>query len=73
MTEAEEQQIERVLKAVRAILMDELVAVYLHGSAALGGLGPHSDIEAVEQLPRYQTIVALADALEVSVERLLVD
>lgn len=30
-------------------------------------------IEAGEQLPRYQTILALADALEVSIERLLVD
>lgn len=30
-------------------------------------------IEAGEQLPRYQTILALADALDVSIERLLVD
>jgi predicted nucleotidyltransferase len=40
-----ETQIEQLSGAVRSLLQEELVGAYLHGSAVLGGLQPHSDID----------------------------
>jgi predicted nucleotidyltransferase len=40
-----ETQIEQLIEAVRRLLQEELVGAYLHGSAVLGGLQPHSDID----------------------------
>jgi streptomycin 3"-adenylyltransferase len=42
-----EEQIERLVAAVRGALGDDIVGVYLHGSAVLGGLRPRSDVDVV--------------------------
>jgi predicted nucleotidyltransferase len=49
------EQIKRVVDGVRAVLGPELVGAYLHGSAALGGLGPHSDIDILAVSKRGTT------------------
>src|SRR5690606_30100087 len=43
--EAVTKQTERVLRLVGGVLGDGMVGAYLHGSAALGGLRPHSDLD----------------------------
>jgi Polymerase beta, Nucleotidyltransferase len=40
-----EEQLERLLGAVREVLGDDVVGAYLHGSALLGGLRPRSDLD----------------------------
>jgi hypothetical protein len=39
-------QIDRLLVTVRAVLGDDLIGAYLHGSAVFDGLRPASDIES---------------------------
>jgi streptomycin 3"-adenylyltransferase len=50
---AQRRQVEHVLAALRDVLDADLVGAYLHGSAALGGLRPHSDVDvfAVSRRP----------------------
>ncbi|HEY8479664.1 MAG TPA: aminoglycoside adenylyltransferase family protein [Spirillospora sp.] len=45
MTEEATKQAEDVLALVRDVLGEDLVGAYLHGSAVLGGLRPHSDLD----------------------------
>lgn len=45
MQESAREQVEQAVAALRRSLGDGLVAVYLHGSAAAGGLRPRSDID----------------------------
>jgi predicted nucleotidyltransferase len=40
-------QVDAALDELRGLLADDLVGVYLHGSAVLGCFGPHSDIDLV--------------------------
>ncbi len=42
-----EEQLERLLGAVREVLGEDLVGAYLHGSAVLGGLRPCSDLDVL--------------------------
>jgi len=41
------QQIDKVVSLVRDVLGEDAVGAYLHGSAVLGGLRPHSDIDVL--------------------------
>jgi predicted nucleotidyltransferase len=43
----ENEQIDLLLAAVREVLGDDVVGCYLHGSAVLGGLRPHSDLDVM--------------------------
>lgn len=61
------QQADEVTRIVREVLGTEVVGVYLHGSAVLGGLRPHSDTD-VFAVVRRPTTHAQRRAL---VERLL--
>jgi streptomycin 3"-adenylyltransferase len=45
-------QVDEVMAGLTAILDDNLVGIYLHGSAALGCFGPRSDIDLVGVLRR---------------------
>jgi predicted nucleotidyltransferase len=40
-------QLDQLVVALREVLGDDLVGVYLHGSAALGGLKPSSDLDVI--------------------------
>jgi predicted nucleotidyltransferase len=44
-TDAEEEQLDRVVGAVRDVLGDDGIGAYLFGSAVLGGLRPRSDLD----------------------------
>jgi streptomycin 3"-adenylyltransferase len=46
-SKVEEVQIAPLVDGVHAVLKEELVGVYLHGSAVLDGLRPHSDIDVI--------------------------
>lgn len=50
-----EGQVEQVLGALRDVLGRELVGAYLHGSAVLGGLRPHSDVDVLAVSARPTT------------------
>jgi predicted nucleotidyltransferase len=43
----EEVQIAPLVDGIRDVLGEDVVGVYLHGSAVLGGLQPHSDIDVI--------------------------
>jgi streptomycin 3"-adenylyltransferase len=45
--ETAREQVAEVLQALRDVLGADLVGVYLHGSAALGGLRAQSDIDVL--------------------------
>ena len=49
------EQIRSALAALRGILGDALIGVYLHGSAVSGGLRPHSDIDLLAVVERDLT------------------
>jgi predicted nucleotidyltransferase len=53
---ATEAQIEALIRGVRDVLGDDLVGAYLHGSGALGGFRPDSDIDVVVVSTRRTTI-----------------
>jgi predicted nucleotidyltransferase len=42
-----EEQLEQVLGIVRDVLGPAVVGAYLHGSAVLDGLRPHSDLDVL--------------------------
>lgn len=44
-----------VLEALRDVLGPDLVGAYLHGSAVLGGLRPHSDLDVLAVAERRMT------------------
>jgi streptomycin 3"-adenylyltransferase len=48
-------QIERLVAGVAGVLKQDLVGAYLHGSAVLGGLRPHSDIDVIAVATRPTT------------------
>jgi predicted nucleotidyltransferase len=50
-----EPQVEQLLAAVRDVLGDDLVGAYLHGSAALGGMRPGSDLDVIAVSARRLT------------------
>jgi predicted nucleotidyltransferase len=50
-----EQQLDRAVAHVRDVLADELVALYLFGSAVLGGLTPTSDLDLLAVTRRPTT------------------
>lgn len=52
---AEQEQAARVAAAVAEILGDDLLGVYLHGSAVLGGLRPYSDLDVLAVSARRTT------------------
>jgi streptomycin 3"-adenylyltransferase len=47
LTGAEARQLEAVVWLVRAVLGQQLVGAYLFGSATMGGLRPHSDLDVL--------------------------
>ncbi|MGZ8607694.1 MAG: aminoglycoside adenylyltransferase domain-containing protein [Actinomycetota bacterium] len=47
MTPADREQLDRVVKLVRAVLGLDSLGAYLHGSAVLGGLRRHSDLDVL--------------------------
>lgn len=53
---ATDPQIDQVLTGVRGVLGPDLVGAYLHGSAALGGLHPRSDIDLFVVSTRRTTL-----------------
>jgi predicted nucleotidyltransferase len=65
------EQLDRVVGLVRDVLGGAAVGAYLHGSAVLGGLNPHSDIDvlAVSRRPtaRAEKARLVEDLLEISV------
>ena len=52
---ADQQQIDRVLALVRAVLASDAVAAYLFGSAVFGGLRPESDLDVLVVSKRRTT------------------
>jgi predicted nucleotidyltransferase len=52
---ADQQQIDRALALVRAVLDSDAVAAYLFGSAVLGGLRPESDLDVLVVSKRRTT------------------
>jgi predicted nucleotidyltransferase len=50
------EQLDAVVAAVRDILGDDLVGVYLHGSGALGGLRATSDLDVIAVSARRLTV-----------------
>ena len=59
-------QVEEVVAGLNAILEDDLLGVYLHGSAVLGCFGPRSDIDLVavsQRAVRTEQRRRLVDAL----------
>jgi predicted nucleotidyltransferase len=46
---------DEVARLVGEVLGDDLLGAYLHGSAVLGGLRPHSDIDVLAVLGRHTT------------------
>lgn len=68
--EAVTKQTERVLRLVGGVLGDGMVGAYLHGSAALGGLRPHSDLDlfvvAARRLPGRERRALVDGLLELS-------
>ena len=52
---AETEQAARVVAAVAGVLGDDLLGAYLHGSAVLGGLRPHSDLDVLAVSARRTT------------------
>jgi predicted nucleotidyltransferase len=50
-----EPQLDQLLAEVRDVLGDDLVGAYLHGSAALGGLRPGSDLDVIAVSARRLT------------------
>lgn len=59
-------QVEEVLRLVREVLGAGVIGAYLHGSAVLGGLKPHSDLDVFVVSQRHTTAHerrALADGL----------
>jgi streptomycin 3"-adenylyltransferase len=48
-------QLEAVVAAVRHVLGDDAVGIYLHGSGALGGLRPTSDLDVIAVSTRHLT------------------
>lgn len=52
---ADQQQIDRALALVRAVLDSDAVAAYLFGSAVLGGLRPESDLDMLVVSKRRTT------------------
>lgn len=55
MRAAEAQQVQAAVAALRRILPEALVAIYLHGSAVAGGLRPQSDIDLMAVTSRAMT------------------
>lgn len=53
--ETAREQIAAVLEALRDVLGPDLVGAYLHGSAVLGGLRPHSDLDVLAVSERRMT------------------
>jgi predicted nucleotidyltransferase len=49
------EQLDAVVAAVRDLLEDDLVGVYLHGSSVLGGLRPNSDLDVIAVSARRLT------------------
>ena len=49
-------QTTRIVSVVREVLGDNLIAVYLHGSAVLGGLRPTSDLDVLAVARRPTTL-----------------
>jgi predicted nucleotidyltransferase len=43
----ERRKVDHLVMAVRVILGEDLIGAYMHGSAVLGGLRPHSDIDVL--------------------------
>jgi predicted nucleotidyltransferase len=50
-----EAQIDRLVKGLQDVLRQDLLGVYLHGSAVLGGLRPRSDIDVLAVSARRTT------------------
>ncbi|WP_051717970.1 aminoglycoside adenylyltransferase family protein [Streptomyces megasporus] len=48
-------QVEDVVRLVRRVLGPDAVGAYLHGSAVLGGLRPHSDVDVFVVVRRHTT------------------
>lgn len=65
LTEVDRRQVDDVVDAVRQVLGDDLVAVYLYGSATSSGLRPESDLDllAVVRSPLGQRVRPLLDAV----------
>jgi streptomycin 3"-adenylyltransferase len=55
LAETDRRQIAEILAAVRDVLGHELIGVYLHGSAVLGGLRAFSDIDVLTVSARQMT------------------
>lgn len=65
LAEADRRQVDDVVDAVRRVLGDELVAVYLYGSATSSGLRPGSDLDllVVVRSPLGHRVRPLLDAV----------
>jgi streptomycin 3"-adenylyltransferase len=48
-------QLEAVVAGLRDVFGDELIGIYLHGSAVLGGLRPRSDLDVIAVTKRRST------------------
>ncbi|MFI9822824.1 aminoglycoside adenylyltransferase family protein [Streptomyces sp. NPDC052013] len=66
----ERSSIDHLVRLVRGVLGDDALGVYLHGSATLGGLRPHSDIDLLvvvrRSLAPEQRRALTAELLKVS-------
>jgi predicted nucleotidyltransferase len=49
------QQLDRLVALLREVFGDDVIGAYLHGSAVMGGLRPHSDIDVLGVLARPAT------------------
>jgi streptomycin 3"-adenylyltransferase len=61
-------QVERLVDGIRDALGPNLVGAYLHGSAALGGLRPRSDIDVIVVTVRSMTLGERRGVIDVCLE-----
>ncbi|WP_208641683.1 nucleotidyltransferase domain-containing protein, partial [Streptomyces africanus] len=66
----EQPATDHVVQLLRTTLGDSLLGIYLHGSATLGGLRPHSDIDVLavvrESVTHTQRRALVEELLKVS-------
>jgi predicted nucleotidyltransferase len=67
---SDREQIAQVVAALRGVLGDDLIGAYMHGSAVLGGLQAHSDIDVLalsaRRMTRYEKERLVTHLLSVS-------
>ena len=64
LAESDNRQVADVVDCLRAVVGEALVGAYLHGSAVLGGLRPHSDLDVLAVTARPATDAEKSDLVD---------